>query len=160
MKNKLPNYDQAFAELLARIVHGFIAVDPLPWQMPIFPSKHRGPIRNVRGDNPLDQSVPITSGTSSIHIDSIRNTDIEAITLFFYQIAQDIISSQHENLFSGLAEITEATGMTVDAGGEPLSLGHLNKMLEKMHVDFDEEGNPIPFSIFLAIKSFPNSTWL
>lgn len=40
-------------------------------------------------------------------------------------------------------EITNATGNVVRADGQPISWDLISDMLEKMPLDFDEQGNPL-----------------
>lgn len=43
-------------------------------------------------------------------------------------------------LLSSLSDVTDFTGNTIDAGGQPLSWDLVTDMVEKMEVDFDDNG--------------------
>jgi len=59
------------------------------------------------------------------------------------RIASDFISQRTKSLFSRLDEAIEKTGNVVDGEGKPLSPELILQVLEKMAIDFDENGNPI-----------------
>lgn len=58
------------------------------------------------------------------------------------RIAEEIKKQKSEMVFKKLNEITEATGNVVKGNGGPPTPELLLQVLEKMDIDFDEEGNP------------------
>jgi hypothetical protein len=126
-----------------QVVKGFFSADSFFGQIPWKTTEHAGPVRNVRGPSPLDQMMPVVEAESSVSIDTIRNTDIEDYTQFLYVLATSSIQAFADEFFKGLGEITNAVGTSLDAGGEPFSFDMLNDILEKLHIQFDEEGEPI-----------------
>jgi hypothetical protein len=56
------------------------------------------------------------------------------------QIAQQIASQMSQQAFATIREAVDAVGNTVDAGGRPISADTCLEMLEKMHLDFNEDG--------------------
>lgn len=139
----IPAYDKAMLRFIERVVMGFLSVDPLFGAMPWKSTEHRGPVRNVRGPSPLDQTMRSVEAESSISADAIRNTSIEDYTCFLYDLATSSIRTLAPGFFKGLAEITDAAGTSVDGRGQPFSFDMLNDVLEKLYIEFDEEGKPI-----------------
>lgn len=122
---------------------GFVSLDPLFGQMPRLTSTHQGPVRNVRGTTPLDQaSMQIEIG-AELTTDAIRHTNIEEHTAFLTRLAEANIASLAPQVFKGIEEITNATGNVVNAGGKPFSWDHFNDVIEKMSLEFDDDGNPL-----------------
>lgn len=52
-------------------------------------------------------------------------------------------------MFSTLTQVTDFTGNVVDGKGKGLSHEMLIEMLEKIHIDFDQDGNPLLPSIVI-----------
>lgn len=139
----IPNYDVAMVIFWGQIIDGFYNLDPLLREIPRRVTVHGGMTRNVRGENPLDQPMPEIESVGSLEMDAIRKTDIEALTMFFYEFAQQNLATVKNEMFKGLMEITNATGMSFDAKGQPFSFDHFNDVIERIQIGFDEDGNPI-----------------
>lgn len=139
----VPAYEEATLRFVGRVVRGFFSVDPLFSQVRWHSTMHAGPVRNVRGPSPIDQMMPAIESVSSIHADSIRKTDITSYTSFLYELAVSQIRAFAPQFFKGLREVMDAVGTSVDAEGQPFSFDLFNDMLEKFHMEFDEEGEPI-----------------
>ena len=143
MKYSAPEHDLALIEFINTVLHGFHSLHPVFG--PMFKDKtvHAGPTRNIAGPNPLDQETLPVRGVGKLHIDAVTNTDIEAFTQFLYDLAQNVLNQLSTQFYRGLDEITDATGMKLDAKGEPLSADLYLDMLEKMSMSFTENGDPI-----------------
>ena len=128
--------------LVGQVMDGFISLDPLLGQLPRSTSIHHGPIRNVRGATPLDQSSMEVEISAGLTTDAVRNTDIEEHTAFLAHLAEANISSIAPQFFKGLEEVTNATGNAVDAGGKPFSWDYYNDVIEKMPLEFADDGKP------------------
>jgi hypothetical protein len=139
----IPAYEKVMLRFTEQIMKGFFSVDPLFGQIPWRSTEHGGPVRNVRKPSPLDQTMPVIESESSISIDSIRNSEIEEYTHSLYELANSSIRAFAPEFFKGMGEITEAVGTSLDARGRPFSFDMLNDMLEKVYIEFDEEGEPI-----------------
>jgi len=139
----IPDYEKAISQFTDQVMKGFFSADPLFGQMPWRPTEHGGPVRNVRGPSPLDQTMPVITGESSISVDTIRNTDIEDHTRFLYELATSLVQAFAPEFFKSIGEITDAVGTSLNAEGKPFSFDLLNDMLEKLDIEFDEEGEPV-----------------
>ena len=70
-------YEQATGELCTSIVKCEIRQRPiLNWLGEGRVTRHGGVVRNIQGDNPLDQGYSSISGIVKIDLDIIRETDI------------------------------------------------------------------------------------
>jgi hypothetical protein len=139
-------------QFVRRVVEGFFSVEPLFGQIPWRPTEHAGPVRNVRGPSPVDQDMPIIEAESSVDVAVIRSTDIKGYAAFLYDLAESSIEAFAREFFKGLGEVTEAVGTSVDAEGRPFSFDLLNDMLEKLHIEFDEEGEPVLPALIMHAK--------
>ncbi len=138
----IPAYDTAIQHFVGQVIHGFMSLDSLLGQISRLPSNHKGPIRNVRGSTPLDQGMMRIESAAALATDAIRHTDIEAYTTFLYQLAESHIAAVAPQFYKTMAEVTTAVGNVVDAGGRPFSWDYCNDLLEKMAIDFDDDGKP------------------
>jgi hypothetical protein len=138
----LPEYEAASIRLISDVLHGFMDIDPLFSGIERSTTIHQGPIRNVRGDTPLDQKMFTVHGESDIPLDSVLNGKIEDYTNFLVNISESQRKSLARNFFANMAEITEVTGQTVNAKGQPFSIDLFLDLIEKVEFGFDQEGNP------------------
>ena len=136
-------YDLAIINFINTVLHGFHSLHPVFGPMFKETTVHAGPVRNIAGPNPLDQETLPVRGIGDLHKDAVTHTDIEAFTQFLYDLAQDVLHQLSAQFYRGLDEITNATGMKVDAKGKPLSADIYLDMLEKMSMSFTENGDPI-----------------
>ncbi|MBN1219905.1 MAG: hypothetical protein JXM69_13330 [Anaerolineae bacterium] len=139
----IPAYEKAMLRFTDQVVKGFFSVDPLFGLMPWRSTEHYGPVRNVRGALPLDQTMPVIEAESSINMDTIHNTEIEDYVQFLAELATSSIQAFAPEFFKGLGEVTNAVGTSLDARGKPFSFDMLNDALERLYIEFDEEGEPI-----------------
>jgi hypothetical protein len=145
----IPEYESASLRLIVEVMQGFLGVDPLFAGIERDYTTHRGPIRNVPGDTPLDQSMFAVSGESSISWDSIRNGKIDDYIQSLVDLSESQRKSLARHLFKNISEITDATGQTVNAKGQPLTVDLILDLLEKVEFGFDDDGNPQYPTLFL-----------
>jgi hypothetical protein len=82
------------------------------------------------------------SGESSLSWDSIRNGKIDEYTHFLVDISESQRKSLARHFFENISQITDATGRTVNAKGQPLTVDLILDLLEKVEFGFDDDGNP------------------
>lgn len=138
----LPEYKSATLRLMTEVIRGIISLDPLFSGIETITTIHRGPIRNVPGQTPLDQKMFPVSGDSVIPWDSIRDGNIQDYVRFLIEIAESQRKSLARQFFKNMSEITDITGMTIDAKGQPLTFDMILDLIEKTEFGFDESGNP------------------
>ena len=138
----IPEYADASISFITEVMQGLLKLDPLFKGIPLETSIHRGPIRNVQGDSPLDQEMFPVQGTAIISWDTVRNSNIEDFICFLVTLSDSNRESLARQLFKHMAEVTDASGTSINAGGKPLSSDMILDLLEKVDFDFDEQGNP------------------
>lgn len=139
----IPEYADASISFLREVLQGLLKLDPLFEGIPLETSIHRGPIRNVPGDSPLDQEMFPVQSTATIPWDTVRNSSFEDYIRFLVELSDSNRESLARQLFKHMAEITDASGTSINAGGKPLSADMILDLLEKIDFDFDEQGNPL-----------------
>lgn len=138
----IPEYESSALRFISDVLQGFMSADPLFSGIERDYTTHRGPIRNVPGDTPLDQSMFTVSGESSLSWDSIHNGKIDDYIYFLVDISESQRKSLARHFFKNISEITDATGQSVDAKGQPLTVDLILDLLEKVEFGFDDDGNP------------------
>lgn len=138
----IPEYESAAIRFIAEVMNGFLNVDPLFSGIERSITVHRGPIRNVPGDTPLDQNMFKVSGDASLPWDSVRNGKIDDYVRFLVDLSESQRKSLGRLFFKSISEITDVTGMTVNAKGQPLTGDMILDLLEKVEFGFDDDGNP------------------
>ena len=145
----IPEYESAALRFVYEIMNGFLSLDPLFSGIERSVTIHRGPIRNVSGDTPLDQSMFQVIGEAALSWESVRNCRINDYTLFLVKISESQRKSLAKQFFKSLSEITDATGRTVNAKGQPLTADMILDLMEKVEFGFDDDGNPQYPTLFL-----------
>jgi hypothetical protein len=124
------------------VYEGFVADNELLGNIKSIQDRHLGPIRNVRGENRVDQPMVLLSATMSMERTAIRLTDIDAHTATIQKFSEEMIAEQSKQFLSHLGAITEATGNTVaNVGDGAPTLEQMRELLRKMELSFDGEGN-------------------
>ena len=150
----IPEYESAAIRFIADVMNGFLNIDPLFAGIERSISVHRGPIRNVPGDTPLDQNMFKVSGDASLPWDSVRNGKIDDYVRFLVDLSESQRKSLARLFFKSISEITDVTGMTVNAKGQPLTGDMILDLLEKVEFGFDDDGNPQYPTLFLPPTLF------
>ncbi|UJR86705.1 hypothetical protein [Sandaracinus amylolyticus] len=138
----LTEYDKAYASFIQQAILGFAEQDPLLSKIRAVTSRHRGPHRLYHEQKPIDlQTVEMESG-STLAFDAIRRSDIEAVSAFVHELASGYVEQMSKQFFASADKVVGVTGLEFDARGKPLSWDLVNDMLERMDIDFDENGAP------------------
>jgi len=69
-------------------------------------------------------------------------------------VAQEMSIKKEKMFIEELDKIVTSTGNIVDSGGSKFSNDHLFKLLEKISIDFDENGNPYLPTIYTNSDTF------
>jgi hypothetical protein len=149
---EIPRYEREFVRFVDQVINGFVSLDPLLGSIQRSSTVHRGPVRNVQGDNLLDQQAFAIQSEANLDVEVIRKTDVDGHTAFMYMLAESIVRSFGKKIFKGLDEIVDATGNSIDTKGERFSFDMFLDALEKMHIGFDDEGQPIMPTIVVPLS--------
>lgn len=140
----IPAYERALADLIGDVAQGLLNHDGLLAHIPVRQTVHSGPNRNVRSPQPLDVPLGTVEHIISIPLEVIRNTNIDAFTRILYEFAEAHRNQIARSMIQTIMDVTNATGNTVNAQGQPLTFDMINDMLEKIELGVDEQGRPIP----------------
>ena len=83
------------------------------------------------------------SSALSVKDDDLIKMGPQAFIDGLNRTAEELREQQSKLVFERMNEVTQKTGNTVDAKGQPLSHHLLLQTLEKIEIDFDDEGQPI-----------------
>ncbi len=78
----------------------------------------------------------------TIHADDIIKGNLERLVVNIDEASDQGLESLMPQFFKYLNQVCEASGNVVDAKGEPFSYDLLLKVLDKIEIPFDENGNP------------------
>ena len=82
--------------------------------------------------------------------EKIINEGPKALVSVANEVSGDIQKQLGRNIITKLEEITKETGNIVDAKGAKLSPDYILQVLEKMQIDFDDDGNPCMPTMFVG----------
>jgi hypothetical protein len=136
----IPAYDLALRSLKSEIVAGMVSVDRLVGQIASRTTGHAGPIRDVPGPIPVDHDRTQFEGEFTLHVDAIRDTDVDAFITAIRGVAQQFVGAMGTTFYRTARDITDATGNSIDVGGRPLTWELVLDMLEMTEVAFDDDG--------------------
>src|SRR6266850_1498376 len=142
--SKVPEYDIACRQFIWDLLHELVhSQDPILEK-----------IRRVSVDEiPTEASSPgITVGMSpapvpmaaalSDRLDTILNMDVDGFAQMMQDTADEGRAAYMPQFFEQLRQVMEATGQVVDAKGKPYSHDLYLDLLEKVDIDFTEDGQP------------------
>ncbi|MHC1698825.1 MAG: hypothetical protein AB9919_12345 [Geobacteraceae bacterium] len=118
---------------------------------------HSGGIIYKSAEKELEVPLGMMSAEVAVTVDDVYGFDLEKLCLDIYEYAQSFLKDMTKKLFSTMSQVTDFTGNVIDGKGKGISNEMLIEMLEKIHIDFDQEGNPLLPSIVIhpdMVKSF------
>ncbi len=75
--------------------------------------------------------------------DETKNATMKELVELTDKLADEMARKTAEMMYSGIAKACDAVGNAVDAKGESMSPKLFFKVLDKIWIDFDDNGNPI-----------------
>ena len=97
--------------------------------------------RKIYSGLPIDRKDVIARGPIVFN-ESIQN------------IAEDMIRQEVRIIFDKVDEITEKTGKVINGKGRPFTHDLLLELLEKIQIDFDDDGNPYMPALVVSPDTF------
>jgi hypothetical protein len=98
------------------------------------------------GDN---QPYHQIEGLMTVEISEVPSLTPDKIREKLDKIADDMARQISQGMIAEISRVTKEVGNEVNAEGQPLSQGLFLQMLEKMDLDFDENGNWNPPTIVM-----------
>nr|WP_128796295.1 hypothetical protein [Corallococcus coralloides] len=140
---RLPEYDEATAHLLLECFHGLSAAQ----------DQVLGMMSHSATDaiSSADMTPGITHGAHKgfememrfiLSDRAILSADVDEWAASVQDSVDSALPVLMGNIFGGIDKILSEAGQAVDAQGQPLSVEWVIKALEKIELNFDDEGNP------------------
>ena len=130
------------SKLLQKYLNHFLISDPILCKIGFERDIHPGGVRYKEKEKELITQKAIISARIEISFVDIINFNISGFCEQMNEFALEYLKSLHLSLFGTIKEITDLTGNVTNAKGEPFSFDMVIDGLEKVEIDFDEEGNP------------------
>ena len=140
---------EADVKILAKYSKYIHSLDPLVGDIPFTRKLHSGGVIYGSEEKKLEIPLGMMSAEVSITVDDVYNFDLEKICIDIYEYAESFLKDMTKTMLSTLSQVTDFTGNVVDGKGKGVSHEMLLEMLEKIHIDFDQEGNPLFPSIVI-----------
>lgn len=148
---------QIDAKILAKYSRYIASQDALVGEIPVIKKLHSGGVIYKSADKELEVPLGVMSAEIAVIMDDVLGFNLEKLCMEIYEYSQSILKDMTTTMFSTLFQVTDFTGNVVDGKGKGVSFEMLIEMLEKIHIDFDQEGNPLLPSIVIhpdMAKSF------
>jgi hypothetical protein len=101
------------------------------------------PRNTVVGEQqPLDSQPVTVRSVLELKTADIESCDDQALVEALDRQAEEYVASIMPQLFAAMGRASEAVGTSFDAGGHPLSAEVVAEALERMDIDFDDDGTP------------------
>ncbi|MGO4478048.1 hypothetical protein AB4Z32_17510 [Massilia sp. 2TAF26] len=103
--------------------------------------KEGGRVVIIREDGSVDETT-MNKASAELSLDyaEVPMLTHDDVLAKLDQIAQQMASQMSQRAFETINEAVEAVGNTVNAGGRPLGPDACLEILEKMHLDFNDDG--------------------
>jgi hypothetical protein len=141
---EVPEYQRAFLTFTRNALRGLSsAKDPILGRM-----RRQQPTRSYLGRNSMPQrqvheGVPMPVQSEFILTAAeILDADARVLGRKLNDLTDSYLASLMPQIFEAIGAATVAAGTHLDAGGKPLSADLFIEMIEKMEVQFDDEGRP------------------
>ena len=97
----------------------------------------------IRPDGRSDETeLKQASAETSIRFDEVPHLSIQDRLAKLDDAAREMARQISEHAFGQINEAVERVGNVVNSGGKPLSPDVFLDVIEKIHLDFDADGNP------------------
>lgn len=89
-----------------------------------------------------ESNYKLLSGSLGVNHQDLIERGPLALQEGLEKMAEELRSQQSKMIFEHLSQSTDRTGNVVDAGGQAINPDLILQMLEKMEIDFSEDGQP------------------
>jgi hypothetical protein len=135
-------YDTIAPSVLFKYISYLVSQNAFLKDIKITATTHTGGMLYIGDGKELHTPLSRMSCEASISHDSIYGFDLEGMCISVYQIAEEFCENLEKGLFSALYKITDFTGNVVDAHGQGINYDVLLETIEKLQIDFDDDGKP------------------
>ncbi len=115
---------------------------------------HEGTVMRVERANgeSEDAGMHAASAEIAISVEQAESMTLQERTHILNDLADRMASQMAQKLFATLNETLDRAGQTVDNHGRPLDAEAILRMLERMELDFDANGDPKMPTIQLGME--------
>lgn len=141
----LPEYQQAQLKFVHEGVGRLMeAKDELWASIPKAPPTEAVPItQNTMPSGRVVQNEPVEmKARFEFKYEEIRSCDTEALAAQMDNAADEALSTVMPRFFEIFRRTCDSAGTAINCAGKPFSFALWLEMLEKVEIDFDEQGNP------------------
>jgi len=140
---RFPEYDSSWEAFVDSAVDALMkAKDPFLGQMSVSTTQRVGPVHYADLDEAVvHEPIPIEAAIT-LEDAAFSNTDVEAIVASVDELAEKCLEPLMKEFFRRVGELSERSGTAIDAGGKPASWDMLLDGLERIEIDFDDNGVP------------------
>ena len=140
---RLPEYEAAFGSFFYSAIRSLgAAKDPTFGSIPRARSGRRyWPRNTVPGPEPLDAEPMLIESSLEVAREEIESGDTEVLLEKIDRASDQYVASVMPQIFAAISRSSEAVGTHLDAGGKPFTADLLAEALERMEIDFDDDGN-------------------
>jgi len=142
--SRLPEYEKAYAVVLMESFNGLAQANDPVLNMISRTSMDELPSGEVPQGTTFGASGPPLEFEMTFRIanDAVRFTDVNEWAASVQASVDEALPSHMAKIFGRINEITENAGQVIDAGGRPFSGALFLELLEKIQIDFDDNGKP------------------
>ncbi len=104
----------------------------------------------IRPDGQVDETeLKAASAETSIRFDEVPHLTFQDRVVKLDEAAREMARQISEHAFNQINEAVERVGNVVQGGGKPLSPEVYLEVIEKIHLDFNSDGNHSPLTIII-----------
>jgi len=139
-----PKIKEKLKEAINRYLQNLVRQEPFLSQIRVEHHFEGNRMSSGTEDGELDQSeYKEISGEFSIKKEDIIAKGPMAFIENVYNTAEEIKKQKAKLVFEKLKEVTDKTGNVVNGKGQPFTFDLFIEMLEKIWIDFDDQGKPL-----------------
>ena len=140
----VPEYEQAGREFFARAVQALMrSKDPVLGMSKFETVQELPQGRITTADGQTVDTAPLAFESQfSLSVHDMLAGRFDDLYVAINDAAESGLTSLMPQLFAQLGEVLDATGQAIDAGGQPLSQDHLLDLIQRVDIEFNDDGSP------------------
>ena len=91
-----------------------------------------------------------------VKIEEVENMSHEMVLDKINGVTEEMVGNMKKLFYGQIEKSADEVDNVVSAGGKPFSMDLFFELLEKIHIDFDEAGNPCGLTFVTSPKMFPS----
>ena len=140
---------EADAKILRKYGEYIRSLDPIVGNIASTRKFHSGGVIYRSEQKKLAIPLGKMSAEVSVKVKDVFEFNLEKTCTDIYEFAESFLRDMTQTMFSTLSQVTDFTGNVIDGKGNGITHEMLLEMLEKIYIDFDQDGNPLLPSIII-----------